>query len=295
MIRSMTGFGTAEKATGQWLLRVEVRSVNRKDLHVSFRLPESFRLKESELQKLIENKLHRGQVYLSVSCESRAGESPALLNTERLRGYLRGLKQVAAEEDVPVQIDLANLLRLPEAIRDVETETELRDALWEDVVAVTETAVDRLVGMRRAEGRNLARQLGELCETIEELVAGMEELQQGFVEQYRDRLRKRIDALLEDAEVAVDEAVLAREAAVYADRSDVSEEITRLRSHLEQFRAGLREAEEPVGRKMEFIGQEMLREANTIASKAPAGEDVGEMIELKSAIDRLREQVSNVE
>ena len=295
MIKSMTGFGSAEKATGEWLVRVEVRSVNRKDRQVTFRLPESFRLKESELQKLVEKKVHRGQVYLSLACETRAGAAPVLVNRERVRGYLRGIKQVAAEEKVPVQVDLAGVLRLPEAVRDVETETELRDAVWEDVVEVTENAVERLVEMRRAEGENLARQLEDLCDEMEDMVETIEDLQTGFVEQYRDRLRERINALLEGVDVEVDENVLAREAAVHADRADVSEEITRLRSHLKQFRAGLQEADEPVGRKMEFIGQEMLREANTIASKAPAGEQVNRMIDLKSAVDRLREQVSNVE
>jgi uncharacterized protein (TIGR00255 family) len=153
-----------------------------------------------------------------------------------------------------------------------------------------------LVEMRRAEGVNLHEQFKELTGSIGSLVDRIETEQGSFVPGYRDRLRERVARLLEGTGVEVKEDALAREVAVYADRSDVSEEIARLRSHLAQFAEALAsEDAEPVGRKMEFLGQEMLRESGTIAAKVPAGPQVECVLSLKSHVDRLREQVRNVE
>jgi uncharacterized protein (TIGR00255 family) len=156
-------------------------------------------------------------------------------------------------------------------------------------------AVDELVEMRRTEGQNLSGQLEEFCAQIAELTDSIEQAQGDFVPDYRDRLVERINGLLEGTGVNVNEDSIAREVAMYADRADVSEEIARLRSHVEQFREALSGPDDPVGRKMEFIGQEMLREASTIASKVPAGRQVDDVLELKTVVERLREQVRNVE
>jgi uncharacterized protein (TIGR00255 family) len=150
--------------------------------------------------------------------------------------------------------------------------------------------------MRRAEGANLLEQFTSIAASLEELIDRIESAQSSFVEDYRDRLRRRVSRLLEDTTIVVEEDVLAREVALYADRSDVSEEIARLRSHLAQLGEALRsDAAAPVGRRMEFLGQEMLREAGTIAAKVPAGPQVEHVLELRSHVERLREQVRNVE
>jgi uncharacterized protein (TIGR00255 family) len=149
--------------------------------------------------------------------------------------------------------------------------------------------------MRRAEGANLWRELHEVCASVGKLVDSIEREQAGLVAAYRDRLKERVDRLLAGTDVQVNEESLAREVALYADRSDVSEEIARLRSHLEQFREALDGNETPVGRRMEFLGQEMLREASTMAAKIPAGAQVRQVLDLKNEIERLREQVRNVE
>ncbi len=296
MIRSMTGFGTAQKACDDWLVRVEMRSVNHRDLQMTFRTPEAFRAKEAKLQKSIESRVHRGHLYYSLTCEPHAEGGTTLVDEQLVAGYLQALKGLAAAEELPVRVDLASLLALPGALRQLDLDEDLREALWEEVQEVTGLALESLVEMRSAEGRNLGAQLRELCEEMGRLTDAIEEAQEGFVPAYRDRLRERVNRLLDGMDVELNEEPLCREVAIYADRCDVSEEIARLRSHLEQFADALAgDDSEPVGRKMEFIGQEMLREASTIAAKVPAGEQVRQVIELKTAVERLREQVRNVE
>ncbi len=295
MISSMTGFGRGQRERDQWATRAEVRSVNRKELQLSLRLPEAFNLKEGDLRKLVAERIHRGHVHLSVSCEPSSEAQSVVVDERRVGQYLRALRQVAEKQDLPVQVDLGSLLRLPGALKDLAADEELRDSLWDDVVGAVCEALDGLVQMRRTEGENLAEQLEGLCEDLSRLTDEIERAQEEFVVAYRDRLRQRIDRLLEGTGVEVEEQALAREVAFQAERSDVSEEITRLRSHVEQFKEALGGPAEPVGRKMEFIGQEMLREASTMGAKVPAGPQVEQVLELKTAIERLREQVRNVE
>jgi uncharacterized protein (TIGR00255 family) len=292
----MTGFGSAERQLDQWVLRAEVKSVNHKELQISFRTADVLHSHETALQKAIEKHVSRGHLYLWLSCEAVSDRTEALVDEDRLAGYVRAVKRVAEREGVPFQADLGGMLKLPDVLADVSVEEELADELWPGVLQTVEAAMKSLVEMRRAEGENLEEQLTELTDGISNLVDGIEEEQGTFVPGYRDRLLERIDRLLQGTGVEVKEETIAREVAVYADRSDVSEEIARLRSHVKQFRNALNSEEaEPVGRKMEFLGQEMLRESSTIAAKVPAGPQVEDVLELKSHVERLREQVRNVE
>jgi len=295
MIRSMTGFGAAERQCGAWTLNVEVRCVNGRDLQVSFRLPESFYLRESELLKLVESHVRRGHVGFSLSVRPRGGEAARAVDEQAVLGWVRALKSLAEREGLEFRVDLAALLSLPGALSDAAPDENLRDGLWPDVLEVAGQALRALDEMRCAEGRNLRRQLEELCDAIESRLAAVEAARDGLVMAYRERLRERVNRLLEGSDVAVDDGALAREVAIYAERSDVSEEIERIRSHLEQFRDALRAEAGAVGRKLEFLGQELLREASTMAAKVPAGAAVAQVLELKGDVDRLREQVRNVE
>lgn len=295
MIRSMTGFGRAEVQCDEWHVRVEVRSVNNKDLRLTCRLPDAFELKEWDLRKLVEQAVHRGHVHLSVTCRPRADAMAVLVDRDRLAGYVQAVKALAEGQELPVRLDLASLLRLPGALRDAGSDEELREAIWPHVERATSQAVAALVEMRRVEGQNLCAQLSAVCDEIRSLVETAEREQAGVVQAYRDRLRQRIERLLEGTDVPVTEDALAREVAFYADRSDVSEEIARLRSHLDQVGQALDGAEDPVGRRLEFLGQEMLREASTMGAKVPAGFLVEQALALRSAVEKLREQVRNVE
>ncbi len=295
MICSMTGFGRAEEQCGHWTVLVEAKSVNHRDLQISFRVPDMLQAREHKLQKLAEKKLHRGHVYVNVSCRYTTESAAMGLNAEAARDYLGALKEIANSADLPVQVDLAALLRLPGVLKDTAVDETDAEELWPGVERATEACLDKLVEMRRAEGANLNDQLSDLADGIEAHTSAIEKAQDSFVPAYRDRLRERIARLLEGTDVSVREDSLAREVAIYADRCDVSEEIARLRSHVQQFRQALETDGKPVGRRMEFIGQEMLREGGTIAAKVPSGVQVQEVLELKSDVDRLREQVRNVE
>ena len=295
MIRSMTGFGSAEIHCDEWTVRVECRSVNHKELQLTFRMPDAFRLKEIELRRLVEARIRRGHAYVVLTCRPRVGQAENMVNEKAVREYVEMLKGVAEAADVPFQADLASLMRAPGVLKDVTTDEDLRDQLWPDVLAGCEQALDGLLEMRVTEGGNLAGQLRELCDgmtaRIDAIAGGLGDA----VAEYRDRLRERLKRLLEGVDTPVSEDALARETAYYAERSDVSEEIERLRSHLAQMAEALDGSDEPVGRKMEFLGQEMLREANTMAAKIPAGDQVAEVLELKGDVERLREQARNVE
>ena len=295
MIRSMTGFGAAEVQAGQWTVRAELRSVNHRDLQVSFRVPDAFGAKEIELQRLIEARARRGHVRLAVSVQVKADQTDVLVDTAQIEGYVRVLKALAERGGVPVQIDLAGLLRLPGVLRDVTTDGELRGRLWPSVLESVEAALAAMVSMRETEGANLAVQLHEVCAAVEAAVARIEVAVPDVTAAYRDRLTERIETLLDGTGVAAGEEALAREVAYFAERADVSEEVARLRSHVAQFRDALDSDEEAVGRRLEFLGQEMLREANTMAAKLPAGDQIRDAMDLKGLIDRVREQVRNVE
>ncbi len=295
MIRSMTGFGSAELHRDQWTVRVECRSVNHKELQLTFRMPDAFRLKEIELRRLVEARMRRGHAYVVLTCQARAGQSANMVNEKAVRDYVEMLKGVAEAADIPFQADLASLMRAPGVMKDMATDEDLRDELWPDVLAACTQALDGLLEMRATEGENLARQLRDLCDgmtaRIDAVAGGLGDA----VADYRDRLAARLQRLLEGVDTPVSEEALARETAYYAERSDVSEEIERLRSHLAQMAEALDGGDEPVGRRMEFLGQEMLREANTMAAKIPAGDQVAEVLELKGDVERLREQARNVE
>jgi uncharacterized protein (TIGR00255 family) len=295
MIRSMTGFGAAEVQSDQWTVRAELRSVNHRDLQVSFRLPDAFYAKEVELQKLLEQHVRRGHVRLTLAAQVKEGRADVLVDSGQLEGYLRVLKDLAARQDVPARLEFAALLRLPGVLRDVTTDPELHEQLWPAALEAIRAALAGLIEMRTAEGANLAAHLREVSDAVEEGVARIERAAPEVTAAYRDRLKERVEKLLAGTSVPVAEDSLAREVAFFAERSDVSEEVARLRSHLAQFREALDSDEEAVGRRLEFIGQEMLREANTMAAKLPAGDQIRDAMELKGQIDRVREQVRNVE
>ncbi|MDP6107271.1 MAG: YicC/YloC family endoribonuclease [Candidatus Brocadiia bacterium] len=295
MIRSMTGFGSAERTWQKWAIRAEARSVNHSEFKLSVRLPEMLRLRESELNAVTKETVARGHVYVMASCEPAEAAVDLLVDRERLAAYLRVAKEVAAQEGVPVNIDAGSLIALPGIISTETYEPDDRDALWEKVKDAVRDALGVMVTMREAEGRNLCDQLQELCASIRSRMDSLDAETEGFLRRHRARLSERVRQLLEGVPTPADEAAIAREIAIQAERSDVSEEITRMHSHLQQMEAHLDGGGEPVGRALEFLAQEMLREANTTAAKLPGGEQVQQVIQIKSDVQRLREQARNVE
>lgn len=297
MIRSMTGYGTAETINKDWTIRVEVRSVNHSDLKVSPRLPEALRLKENDLTGIIKDKIGRGQIYLTVSCDVADAAAEMMVHKEKLRGYLEAVKKVVGGESVPLQAEAGSLLNLPDVIASQSIPTSFREEIWPEVLEATELAMDDLIRMREEEGANLCSQLnnvaGELAQKTDEVAERLDDC----LNAYQDRLTERVHDLMEasDLNTKPDTETLAKELAVIAEKSDISEEITRMRSHVKQFLEVIDNNKASVGKKLEFIVQEMLREANTMSAKLPSSGMVQLAVDIKSDVQKLREQVRNIE
>ncbi len=295
MIRSMTGFGTAERETAAGRIRVEIKTVNHDTFRASFRLPSSLEMAEAQIRDWLRPHVQRGQIHYSLRLEpvEVAAGTTLRLDEERVREYLGLLGALKERFGLPGDVDVAMLSRYHDIIiRDDEDDAPEIDL--EAVREATEEAARALVAMREEEGRRLEADLQERLEAIEDALAVIEERAPARLVEERDRLRAAVAELAEG--VAVDEERLAREIAYLAEKWDISEELVRLRSHIALFRETLAlDAAEPVGKRLRFVSQEMLREANTIGSKANDVTIQHRVIAIKNEIDRLREQIENVE
>jgi len=296
MLHSMTGFGEAQLEEQGLSLLVEVRSLNNRFLKTTIKLPEMLVSAEPEVERIIREELSRGAVTFILHL--RQDEQAALpgLNHAALEAYVAALervRQLRGEAD-GLHIDLASLLQLPGVCLDHEYTSEEIASLVEKVKTLTRQAIERLRAMRREEGRRLLADLLQQCEVIAGRLSALAELTDRVVQSYHQRLRNRVNEMLQEAHLQVDQDLLCREVAIFAERCDINEEVSRLRSHLEQFEQVCR-AEDQAGRRLDFLSQEMLREANTIASKANDAQIAQHVVAIKVAIDRLREQIQNVE
>ncbi len=295
MIRSMTGFGTAERDTNAGRLRVEIKTVNHDTFRPSIRLPSALDSAETQIREWLRAFLARGHVNYTLRLEEPEGESAQTLRLDeaKAREYLTLLSTLKESLGLPGEIDVALLSRYGDILVRKDDEEQPPVSL-DDVRAVTEEAAAAVVRMREEEGERLQLDLEERLRAIEDSLAVIEERAPVRLLAERDRLRAAVAELA--GEVGVDEERLAREVAYLAEKWDISEELVRLRSHIMLFRETLGlEAAEPVGKRLRFVSQEMLREANTIGSKANDVEIQHRVIAMKNEIDRLREQIENVE
>ena len=293
MLRSMTGFGAAASLVEGVSYAVEVRTVNNRYMKVHAKLPEGLSAAESRVEKLIRDRVYRGTVTMTVQMRLPDERAAGRVNTAALSSYLDQLRPLAGDGDPMLRVDLGSLLALPGVCEPPEL-GGLLAATMDGLMEIVAEALDVLVAMRGKEGEALCEDLLANCEQVEKHLAVVAETAPQVVLDYKERLARRVTELTRAGNVNIDEDHLAREVAIFADRCDVAEEITRLRGHVEQFRQTAR-LTEPTGRKLDFIAQEMLREANTIASKANSGEVIRSVVEIKTAVDRIKEQVQNVE
>jgi uncharacterized protein (TIGR00255 family) len=296
MIRSMTGYGEAELDTGVGRLRAEIRTVNHRHFSLNLRLARALERYEPQVRDWVRALLPRGHVNCSLRLEAGevAGNGVALrLDEGKARQYLRLLQSLKEQLGVPGEVDLALLARFGELIiADEETEAPAPDA--DAVRRVTEAAASATVAMREQEGRRLWDDLEQRLLGIERAMARIAEMAPSRLVTERDRMRRVVAALLES--VPIDEDRIAREIAFLAERWDISEELVRMSSHIELFRASLADdAVDPVGKRLSFLTQEMNRETNTIGSKANDAAIEHQVIAIKDEIERLREQIENVE
>jgi uncharacterized protein (TIGR00255 family) len=298
MIRSMTGFGEAELATAAGRLRAEARSVNHRYFSTNLRLGRALDRFEPQIREWLRARLPRGHVNFSLrletSDEAQAGESPGLrVDETKARQYVRLLRDLQQRLDLPGEIDLGLLSRYMDLVVDDDS-AAARVPEAEEIRAVVERAADAVFAMREQEGLRLRDDLEERLQGIEAAMARILELSPARLVAERDRMRRVVAELLDG--VPLDEDRIAREIAYIAERWDISEEVVRLRSHIELFRESLTDAsQEPVGKRLSFLTQEMNRETNTIGSKANDAAIEHQVIAIKDEIERLREQVENVE
>ncbi len=292
MILSMTGFGDAVLEDGPFRYHLEIRSVNNRFFKLSTRLSEQFAFLESDVEKHLRKRLTRGSVTVHCHVRSRSAEAASELNIAAMKQYLTQLKDLGRGDGIT--IDLATLTTLPGVCQPRELTERERDEAWGKVSQLLDKALDALIGMRREEGRALAEDLAKHCQVIRVSVEAIRERAPLVVKEYETRLHSRVQELIHDRGVKLAEEDLIKEIGIFAERSDISEELSRLSSHLEQFTECL-DADEPTGRKLDFIAQELLRETNTIGSKAGDSQIARHIVEMKGAIDRLKEQVQNAE
>ena len=293
MLRSMTGFGSVAGQVEGAQYTVEVRSVNNRYLKPIVKVPEGLSQAEADIEKLLRRRVSRGTVMLTVRVRLPDDKTAGRVNTTAISEYLDQLRPVEVEGNPMLRIDLAALLALP-GVCEPPPLDELLGATKDGLMKLVAEALDLLVGMREEEGRGLEADLLANCGIVSENLAAVAEAAPKVVLDYHQRLVQRVAELTHAGNISIDQDMLAREVAIFADRCDIAEEITRLGGHVEQFRQTV-PLPEPTGRKLDFIAQEMLREANTIASKANSGDIVRLVVEIKTAIDRIKEQVQNVE
>ncbi len=292
MIKSMTGYGSAKGAVGELKISVELKSVNNRYLDVSVRMPRSFLFAEDAVKAAVGKHISRGKVDLFVSVDSSDADSMTVkVNEPLLRGYIEAIRHISAEYGLAEELGAVSVSRFPD-ILSVEKKELDAEAISEGIVAVTEEALRDFDAMRLREGEKLCADVLEKLAAIELLVAKVEQEAPKTVEAYRVRLREKMSELLSSA--AIDDNRILAEAAIYADRIAVDEETVRLRSHMSQLR-GMLAGGSPIGRKIDFLIQEFNREANTIGSKCQNSDIAHTVVELKSEIEKIREQIQNIE
>ena len=294
MINSMTGYGEAQGEINSVIYTVVIRTVNNRYLKTNVKLPESVAFLEEDIDKLLRKNLSRGTVNYVLQLKNVSVNALYDIDESGLRAYIEKLSRVGSSADIKCTIDIGSLLVLPGIIQPISPDEKAAEQIKEVVLSITQKAIDQLKQMRAAEGAALAADLDGHCKAIKQ---GLEQICSRNVtvlQEYQKKLKKRVDELLAEAKLKLDEETLAREVAIFADRSDISEEIARLGSHLQQFTESC-QANTAAGRRLDFISQEMLREANTIASKASDTEVVRYVIDIKCRIDRIKEQVQNIE
>jgi uncharacterized protein (TIGR00255 family) len=296
MIRSMTGFGRASFELEGRSFELEARTVNSRYLDLRIKLPRPLSSSESSLKSLIQSRLSRGKVDLSVTLGG-AGASPGGLEVDDslVAQYVAAARRIGGEHQLSGAMDVDDLLSMPGVVRFVDVEVD-SEALERELAAGVGRVLDAVDVMRLAEGESLAADFAQRLARIEELVDFFEARSDTVLEAARERLRKRIDQIRQDVG-SVDEARLHQEIVLAADKLDVREELVRLRSHVDQFREITRGGDEgqPVGRRLDFLLQEMSREANTVGSKANDAPLAHQVVELKAELERIREQVQNIE
>ncbi|MGG3453541.1 YicC/YloC family endoribonuclease [Paenibacillus rhizolycopersici] len=295
MSHSMTGYGGAVRSYGGYVVQFEIKSVNHRYAEVVLRMPREWTCYEDGLRRLVQRHIKRGRIDVYISKErDESGTLPYVLNRPAVEAYLKAADELARHYSVDAKLSARDLLSLPDALTTPAEVTPAGSAEsdWEQILTEgLEEALIGLLGMREREGKHLAADLEQRLQRLEAIHGELVRLAPEVVSEYRSRLKGRLAELLDGN---YDEQRFAMEVAVFADRSNIDEELIRLKSHFEQCHS-LLQAYEPVGRKLDFLIQEMNRETNTIGSKANHLALVNLVVEMKAELEKIREQAANLE
>lgn len=291
MIKSMTGFGKNNLAINDRNYQVEIRSVNHRYLDINIKMPRQLTYLEEIIKKAISTKIKRGKIDVSISFENNSTEGRNVkINTEIAKMYIEQLRKLAEEENILSDIQVTEITKLPDVLNINIDQDD--DTIKQELLESVSIATDNLIEMKQTEGNKIAEDLIRRINYIEEKILKISELSTGLIEEYVVKLEERIKEILKTD--IIDKSRIAQEVVIYADKTSIEEEITRLKSHIIQFRNLLKE-EEPVGKKIDFLIQEMNRETNTIGSKANNLDIVNGVIDIKTELENIREQIQNIE
>ena len=291
MIKSMTGFGRSNLQEGLREYQIEIKSVNHKHIDINIRMPRNISFLEDEVRKIIASKVKRGKIDVFISFDNYSDEGKSIkINKEIAKTYIESLKELASEENIGSNIEVTEITKLPDVLIIKNNEDE--ETIKQELSKAVNEAMDKLINMRQAEGEKMAQDIISRIDDITSKVKEISELSTGLIEEYVVKLEARIKELLKTDEV--DQTRLAQEVVIYADKCSVQEEITRLDSHIQQFKE-LVESSNAAGKKLDFIIQEMNRETNTIGSKANNLEITNRVIDIKTELEDIREQIQNIE
>lgn len=293
MVKSMTSFGRSRSEEGlERIFSIEMKSVNHRYLDMNIRMPKSMFPLEERIRKIISGILNRGKVDVYINIKNfHKGDSVAELNEALAKSYFECLQKLSDELGIVNDITTTKIARFPDVISIVEKEENIEE-IFNEIKSLIESSLDKMVDMRIREGEKLKEDILDKLLVIENFVDSIEKIADLIPIEYKSRLEERIKELTSGVEI--DKNRIAVEIAIFADKATVDEEIIRLRSHIEQMRNTL-ELDEPIGRKLDFIVQEMNREANTIASKSNDMKMTNIVIDIKNLIEKIREQVQNIE
>ena len=292
MVKSMTGYGGAKSSEGAYKLSVELKSVNNRYLDTSVRLPRSYMYAEEAVKSAVQAHVTRGKVDVFISFDLVSAENAAVTVNEALAAeYKAAVESIGEKLGLDTGLSAYQIAKLPDVLLLDKKELE-KDEAQKELLKVLEQALSDFDAMRRREGGKLYDDISSRLKALEAYVSFIEERSPQTVEEYRDRLTKKMQDILESKQI--DESRILTEAAIYADHIATDEETVRLRSHIEQMR-GMLSGEAPAGRKLDFIVQELNRETNTIGSKCNSTDITRTVLEMKSEIEKIREQVQNIE
>lgn len=291
MIKSMTGYGRSKYRCGEREYTVDIKSVNHKYNDIAIRMPRTIGYLEEKVRCEISSNVSRGKTDVFINMQEYSQNNKKIsINKELAKAYINELKSLALEEDIECQINVVDVSKFPDVLNITDEENE--ELMWNELKICLDDAIDNFIKMREIEGKKMKEDIKIRLENIKEKISEISKFSSGLVEEYIVKLETRVKELMKTD--IIDEERIAQEIVMFSDKCSIEEELTRLNSHMSQF-LSLLEKDSPIGKKFDFIVQEMNREINTIASKANCLEITNRVIEIKTELENVREQIQNIE